>query len=133
MYKYQWNQSNKKNINCFIYHLLCFVMILPTQHYLCTISKQLIELEKYRHFLIRGIESSFYKRHISRTSYHSKTELVMYQRKVIHLSTGLIQTLNQSCYQQSSWPLNLPRVHDLYPVCKIITILCFSYTCSVEK
>ena len=45
-YKYQWNQSNKNNTDCYLYHLLYFVAIPSTYRLLCTVSEQLNKYDK---------------------------------------------------------------------------------------
>ena len=76
---------------------------------------------------MRGIWSSLCKCHSLRTTYHSKTEWVPYQRKLSHKSTGQFLTINQSCSQQSAWYLNRPAAQRSHPVCKIVN----SQWCSV--
>ena len=90
------------------------------------LASNLTGITKHRHFLMRGLWLSFCKRHISSTSYHSKTEWVPYQRKLIHPRTSWIPTVNQSWYQQSAWPSNRTCVQRSHRVCKIMILLCCS-------
>ena len=89
-----------------------------------------IGITKHGCFLMRGLWSSFCKFHSSRTSYHSNMEWTPYQRKISHLSNGIIPIVNQSRSQQSAWPSNRPRVQRSHPVWKIMTLICcFVFLC----
>ena len=50
------------------------------------LARNLINMTKHRHFLIRVLQSSLCKHYSSRTSYHSKKDWVPYQRKLCHKS-----------------------------------------------
>ena len=105
------------------YVFSCF--LLPNVHYV-PLTSNIVGIPKHRHFFIGGLISSLCKDISSRTTYHSKTEWVPYQIKLIHLDSCHIPTLNQYCFQQSDWPPNCPHVHRKHSVLKIITLLCSS-------
>ena len=110
------------------YYVLSWLYLLNTLYVLLAIN--LINIMKHRHYLMRVIQSSFCKHHSLSTSYHSKMEWVLYQRKLSHLRTGKTPTVNQYCSQQWAWTSNCPRVQHLHLVCKILTLLwCSAFFC----
>ena len=90
------------------------------------LSRNSMVITKHRRIIFSGIWLIFCKLHISKTSFHSNMEWVPYQIKIIHLIAIPTPTVNQSCSQQSAWPLNLFLVQRLHQVCKMITLLFFS-------
>ena len=131
------NDINLTNIILIsIYSTYSVLSLFPSPNILSVpLSRKLIVITKHRRIIFSGIWLIFCKLHISSTSYHWNMELVPYQIKLIQLSTIPIPTVNQSCSQQSAWPLNCPRIQHSHPVCKIITLLCFSvlFFCKMLK
>ena len=122
------NGIDKKthNTKFYIDHLLCLLQFPLPNVRTIPLARNLIGIPKHWIFLMRGLWLSFFKLHSPRTSYHSNTEWVPYQRKTSQLRTGRIPTVNQFCSKQSAWPLNWPRVQRSHPVWKIMTLLCCS-------
>ena len=100
-------------------------MPLPNVHSIL-LASNIIVITKQRRFFRRGIQYNSCRCNSLRTSYHSNTECVPYQRKISHLSTVCIPTLNHSCFQQSARPSNWHRVQRFHLVCKIMTVICCS-------
>ena len=98
-----------------------------------TLASIVIRMPKLRRFLMRGQRLSLCQQHISKTSHHSKTGWVLYQRKISHKITDRFITINQPCSQQSSWPSNQPAFQLLHPVCKKITRKCCSVFLCCKK
>ena len=91
---------------------------------------KLTDITIHMQVLMRCLWLCFYKLHRLRTTYHSKTEWVPYQMKIINLSTGWILSIQQYWSQQSYWASNRPHAHRYHPVCKIMTVLrCYIFMC----
>ena len=113
-------------------YLIVYWFPLPNVIYV-SLANNLIGIKKHRRFLMKGVQSSFCKRHSSRTIYHSNTEWVPYKIKLSHLRNVQIKIVNQSLSQQSDLSHNFPRVHHSHPVGKIMTLLCCSIFLFYEK
>ena len=119
---------NKTNIILIALYIIYSVLTWLFLTYVLSglLASNLIGITKHRHFLMRGLQPSFWKRHSLSNSYHSNTEWVTYQRKLSHMRTSQIQTVNIFRSQKSIWPLNCPHVQRSHLVCKIMTLLCCS-------
>ena len=63
----------KGNINKYKMRTYSIVYLFPLPNGISVLlSRNLIGITKHKCFLMRNLWSSFYKRHISRNSYHSK-------------------------------------------------------------
>ena len=117
------NRINQANIIIIAIYITFFVFSqLPVPNDIpVLLASNLIHIPKHRRFLMRGHQMSLCKHHILRTSCHPNMELVPYQRKHSHKSTGRFLTVNQYFSQQSAWSSNQPAVKLSQLVCKVMT------------
>ena len=112
-----------------IYYILSWFPLLNVLY--ITLTSNLIRLKKTQSFFYERSSINICKRHFSMTRYHSQTEWLLYQRKISHLSTCRIPTVNQYWSQKWDRLSNCSFVQFLHLVCKIMTLL--RLFCSVKN